>query len=147
MGLLRRVPLYLFPIYLSVTEYLVSDFLITEPTNTRITPLSVVGPSIVAAGIALLFPVIVPKSPSFPVTARVQAQLDQRNLAIYSIADQRVTFAGWITLVIMLGVWAATLYISHRTPPVEWRFVPVTLIMGAVSYIVGIFLTELKGIP
>jgi hypothetical protein len=142
---LKRVPIYFFPIYLSVAEYLVREFLIVEPAKGGAVPVSIVGPSIVAAGIALLFPVVVPRSSPYQVSARVQAALDQRRLAIYSVADQHVSTAAWIALVIMAGVWVATLYIAQKDKPLEWKLIPVTLIIGGVSYIVGIILTELKG--
>jgi hypothetical protein len=114
---LKRVPLYLFPIYLSVAEYLVREFLIAEPARAGTAPFSIVGPSIVAAGIALLFPVVVPKRQTYQLPPRAQAALNERSLAIYSVADQRVTSAAWIVLVILAGLWVATLYIAQKNPP------------------------------
>lgn len=146
--MLKRVPLYLFPIYLSVAEYLVREFLIAEPTKAAAPPFAIVGPSIVAAGIALLFPVVIPKPPQYQLPPRAQAALNQRNLVIYSVADQRVTSVAWILLVILAGVWVATLYIAQRDPPLEWwNLIPVPLAMGGIAYIAGIILTELKGVP
>jgi hypothetical protein len=145
---LKSVALYFFPIYLCVAEYLLREFLIAEPMKAGLAPWSIIGPSIAAAGIALLFPVVVPKPPIYQLPPRAQAALNQRNLAIYSIADQRVITAAWIVLVILAGVWVATLYIAQKNPPIEWwNLIPVTLVMGGSVYIAGIILTELKGIP
>ena len=146
--MLKRVPLYLFPIYLSVAEYLVREFLIAEPARAGTAPFSIVGPSIVAAGIALLFPVVVPKRQTYQLPPRAQAALNERSLAIYSVADQRVTSAAWIVLVILTGLWVATLYIAQKNPPLAWwDIIPVPLVMGGIAYIVGMILTELNGVP
>lgn len=146
--MLKRVPLYFFPIYVCVAEYLLREFLIAKPAKAILAPWSIVGPSIAAAGIALLFPVVVPKPPTYQLPPRALVALNQRNLGIYSIADQRVTTAAWIVLVILAGVWVATLYIAQKNPPIEWwNLIPVTLVLGGIAYIAGIILTELKGIP
>jgi hypothetical protein len=147
--MLKRVPLYFFPIYLCIAEYCLREFLVAEPVKARApAPWSIFGPSIAAAGIALLFPVVVPRPPTYQLPPRAQAALNQRNLAIYSISDQRVTTTAWIVLVILTGVWAATLYIAQKNPPIEWwSLIPVTLVIGGIAYIAGIILTELKGIP
>jgi hypothetical protein len=138
--------LYIFPIYLALAEYLVREFLFVHSDGVAPAPLSIVGPSIVAAGMALLFPVLVPKPPLYRLSARAQAELEQRNLAIYSVADQHVTFAAWICLVIWAGVWIVTLYVAHENPPpVLWQVVPVTMLVGGGAYATGILLTELKG--
>jgi hypothetical protein len=138
---LKRVPLYIFPLYLAAADYIVREFM------TETAPLSVVGPSIVAAGMVLLFPVLIPRSPAYHLPPRVQAALEQRNLAIYSVADQHVTFAAWICLFILAGVWIYTIYLAHENPPVQWHIFPVTLLVGSGSYLIGVLFTELKGLP
>ena len=145
--MLKRVPLYLFPIYLSVAEYLVREFLIAAPVNAGTAPFSIVGPSIVAAGMALLFPVVIPKHTTYQLPPRAQAALNQHNLAIYSVSDQRVVSAAWIVLVILAGVWIATLYIAQKNPPLAWwNVIPVTLVIGGFAYITGIIMTEMEGV-
>jgi hypothetical protein len=125
----------------------VREFLIAEPAKSGTASFSIVGPSIVAAGIALLFPVVVPKPPTYQLPPRAQAALNEHNLAIYSVADQRVTSAAWIVLVMFTGMWVATLYIAQKSPPlVWWDVIPVTLVMGGIAYIVGVIFTELKGV-
>jgi len=60
-----------------VAEYLLREFLIAKPAKAILAPWSIVGPSIAAAGIALLFPVVVPKPPTYQLPPR--ALVAQKN--------------------------------------------------------------------
>jgi hypothetical protein len=146
MQVLRRVALYIFPVYPAVAEYLVREYLIHDLDRVAPAPVSIVGPSIVAAAMVLLFPALVPKPLGYRLPLGAQTELEQRNLGIYSVADLSITFAAWIVLFILAGVWILTLYLAHKNPLVLWHVVPVTMLIGGGAYLTGILLTELKGI-
>jgi hypothetical protein len=106
MSPLYRFLIYFFPFPLLVIEWLIRmSFGNTDTT-------AFVGPSLCSAALALLLPVIVPKSvptpvPNFPADFMVPA-----SYVIRKITDERVVAVGVILLLLGLSAWSACLYLS-----------------------------------
>jgi hypothetical protein len=143
---LKRVPLYVFPAYLAVTEYFVDQFLVRSPGSDTIAPISIVGPTIVAAGMVLLFPILIPKPPDFQLSASVQAVLKKNNLVVHTTTSQNIMLAAWIFLFLSASAWVYTLYVSNKQELVTWHTIPITMLVGGIVYMIGIIFTELRGI-
>jgi len=142
--MLKRFLLYGFPLYLLCIEYFVK-FLLAASDGSDSLAISSTAPTIAAAGLSLLIPVVIPK-PVPELSKAVQQQYPDKRITIIGQADQHLINSAWIFIFILAALWGYSLYMTdkHIESPVPGIQLPATWVIGLASYIVGVVHTEIK---
>ena len=128
--MLKRIILYLFPLYITGAEAFVSHYLLSPPKDA-----SNIGSSIAVAGLSLLFPVLVP---------RRQAAVLQDGSPATIFLDIGLVQTAWIFLVGLASLWIYCLYLANQSPPPSWYGAPSPMIIGGATFVIGVVFTEIK---
>lgn len=148
MWFLRRVVIYIVPLYMILAEYLAS-IVFSAALKAKVS-ISVqhTGPSIAAAGIVFLLPALVPRAIS--VAPEVREMIHARPTHLYLPRDVILAIAGWLALLGLLVLWVWSLYLAVEAS-VEWTVlsheVPATMVVGGVVYAIGVGFSEANGGP
>jgi uncharacterized membrane protein len=143
MSPIYRVLTYALPFLLVIIEWIVRG-----PADHSL--LSVGGPAISSAAIALTLPILVPRLT--PVTAVAPAIGRPLVLAFQTDRDRRAIALATLWLLWSLAGWAFILYLNDLKQPVVgvptqlfgWD---IKLLLGGFFYIVAVALAEYKEVP
>ncbi|HEV7910424.1 MAG TPA: hypothetical protein VGP28_04915 [Methylocella sp.] len=142
--MLKRFLLYGFPLYLLCIEYFVK-FLLAGADGSDSLAISSTAPTIAAAGLSLLMPIVIPK-PVPEMSEAVRKQYPDKKITIIGQADQHLINSAWIFIFVIAALWGYSLYLNEKhiesvLPGIHLR---ATWIIGLASYIVGVVHTEIK---
>ncbi len=131
--LLERLPIYILPVALVVLEWVIrSAFAI----DTQ----AFIGPSLASIGIGLVMPLTTRRTVEFDIPTQFEAMLEQKGWAVVSTQEQRFIQICWVSIPILMAMWAVTLYASTKFPLQYWR----NLALGTVNFMAGILLSEAR---
>lgn len=130
--MLKRFLLYGMPIYIVLAEYGIRLMLHGLPGRHEELSFILTGPTIAVAGLSLILPALTPKPVPIPPGL-------PPNTIIINRSDQRLIEASFIAFFLLAFTWAVSLYLTHPEPPNEWA-----LVIGLITYVAGIVITEVK---
>jgi len=113
-------------------------------TFSQIDTSSFIGPTIAAAGLSLMIPLVRPKSVELNEGAMEIAK--NHNLSIKFIADERLINIIWVMVLIGILVWYWSCAISFLKPKETIWIFPKHFIIGMVNYVIGVVLAIYKEI-
>ncbi|MGY4349799.1 hypothetical protein ACVWXM_006292 [Bradyrhizobium sp. GM7.3] len=130
--MLKRFLLYGMPIYLLVAEFGIRSLLSYMPGRTEEISIILTGPTIAVGGLSLILPALTPKPVPLPPGV-------PPNTIVINRSDQRLIELAIISVFLLFLAWVFSLYLTHPTPPSNWA-----LVIGLITYIIGIVFTEAK---
>ena len=126
-----------FPLYLILFEMLFRTF-------SQIDTSSFIGPTIGAAGLSLMIPLVRPKS--VELNAEEMELVKNNNLSIKFIADERLINVIWVMILVGILVWYWSCAISFLEPKESLWIFPKHFVIGMVNYVFGVILATYKEI-
>ena len=140
---LYRFLLYFFPFPLGMLEWLIR----TSMHNADATEF--LGPALCTAALAMLLPIIVPKSVHASQLNLPAGVIFPTGYKARKAGDETIVGIGVIALITGIAIWGTCLYLSIGgilLPPLkDWTEGHDTkLWIGAILYIVAVILTEAK---
>jgi hypothetical protein len=130
--MLKRFLLYGMPIYILVAEYGLRSLLAYAPGRTEEISIVLTGPTIAVGGLSLILPTLTPKPVPLPPAAPA-------NTVLINKSDKALIDIATISVFLLFLLWGFSIYLTHPNPPSGWA-----LVIGLVTYIVGVFFTEAK---
>jgi len=126
-----------FPLYLIFFEMLFRAF-------SQIDTSSFIGPTIGAAGLSLMIPLVRPKS--VELNEEEQEMIKKHNLSIKFIADERLINFIWVAVIIGILIWYWSCATSFVEPKETIWIFPKHFIIGMANYVIGLILAIYKEI-
>jgi hypothetical protein len=141
---LRRAVVYGFPVVFVVVEHLLR--LALERFKVPADPRGFIPPTLAAAGIGQLFPVVAPKDRSNLLPKSLVRRMRAMGLTGgTSEVDQALVTTAWICIFLLTVVWAVLVYSSiQMSDPDTMLFGIKTFYLGLSIYFVGVVLAEAK---
>ena len=115
------------PLYLIVIEIATKHFVASEAINYALS-----GPTVAVAGISLILPVLTPKSVPIPPNL-------PPNMVLVNRTDQRLIEVAMIAFFMLIFLCVFSIYLAHEASSGYWA-----IIIGVLTYIVGVVFTEIK---
>jgi hypothetical protein len=144
--MLKRFFLYGLPLYLIVVEQFVRSLLHFVPGRPDEMSMAAAGTSVAVAGIALLFPVMIPKPVEARLSARLAKAAGDEQISFTKKSDQRLVSSSIVFLFLLTALWGYGLWLAHMPVDAPWYSLASPLPYGFLNYTIGIIHTELKEI-
>jgi hypothetical protein len=135
-----RIPVYLLPGFLVLLEWVLRDAF-------KLPSQEFVGPTLAAAGIGLTIPLTayeVHDKVLAKIPADIASQIEKNHLKIDTSEARAFRNICWTMTFLLILLWIWAIVSSIKSPTLLWRILPFHYVPGAISYIVGIALTEWK---
>ena len=126
-----------FPLYLIIFEMLLRAF-------SQIDTSSFIGPTIGAAGLSLMIPLVRPKS--VELSEEEQQMVNNHNLSIKFVDDERLINIIWVMVIVGILIWYWSCAVSFLKPKKNIWIFPKHFIIGMVNYVIGLILSIYKEI-
>lgn len=130
--MLKRFLLYGMPIYILLVEQGIRSLLSHIPGRAEDTSILLSGPTITVGGLSLILATLTPKPVPLPQGAPANA------IAINK-SDKALIDTATICVFVFFLLWAYSIYLTHPNPPSMWA-----LVIGILTYAIGIIFTEVK---
>jgi hypothetical protein len=130
----RKVLLYGLPLYLYGLEFLLK-------TIASFTQDSIAGPTLAGAGIGFLLPLTELKT--VHIDSKLEKALAGLGAVAHSPRDKSFSDFVWVAFFVALGAWMFSIYLTLRHVNVP-QLVNWPLMIGALTFVVSIILTEIK---
>lgn len=124
------VLIYGFPLVLLLFEWGLRNIMAVDTSGFT-------GPTLAAAGLSFLVPLTKPKILNVQVPGA-------SNAVVTSRADSQFVAVTWLMILAFLFVWSSSCYASIKLPGYKVYGVAGHLFIGAIAYIVSLFMTFLK---
>lgn len=122
------IVIYSFPLTLLVFEWGLRTILNVNSSGYT-------GPTLAAAGLSFLMPLIKPKLKEIP---------GETKLVAMSIAESRLIPFLWMFILIFLFAWASSCYVSIKFPEHQLFGFDSHLVIGGSLYAISLILTAIK---
>jgi len=145
----KRFVFYGFPIYLVLADFAMRFLINFAPGRHEEISIVVASNSVVAAGLSLIAPVLIPKPMKDEASALAQAEFRAAGLDLIGSNDRRLISSAYVGLLFLPFFWGAALWYAHdgtRSHDVSlWGFSVPTPVANAIGiYLTGMLYTELK---
>lgn len=145
--MLKRIVLYVFPLYLIGVEYIIRYILSHYPGKKEDLAFVSFASTLIAAGLVLTAAAVIRKPLKLepPLAKSLQ---DNGYVATYR-NDDRLIPCAWAALLVLPIVWGFTLLLVHQAnttydPTVLGVTFPLPWLLAIAVYFIGIMFTELK---
>lgn len=133
----KRILIYVLPFLLLFLEWMLR-------TAFAVDAHTFAGPTVAAAGLGLLLPVIIPKPINFGLPLKVQKLLTDKNCEILTKSARLLTDIAFVAVFLCIGLWAYSLFLSWKSPEQIWWRLPCYMYPACINYGLAIILTEIK---
>jgi len=141
---LDRLPVYIFPAFLVVIEWILRSI---SSLDTQ----TFIGPTLAAVGASYLVPLTIDK----PLTQEKQKKFPQviidefemlrgKGISVRTESEQHFIQFCWVCVLVFTGTWALSLYLSAKFPHNLLWIAPASYYPGIVNYFGGIVLCEIR---
>jgi hypothetical protein len=132
-----RILLYVFPVFLVGLEYIFRASISTSEGSG-----SFLGPTLAAAGVGLILPLIILQS---PVLASDEIKQKYGEVVLINKRDRAIAEISLVFVFVCTAIWLYSLSLSCEKKDVLWWILPCHIYPGLFNYGIGVILTEIKG--
>jgi len=135
----ERIHIFFFPLYLVLIELVMR-------LSLKVDTYAFLGPTLAAVGIGFAIPLTIPKDITRTFAQSTQKVLKNHGAAVYSRRDYTFVVLVRIILLLFTAGWSYSLYLSVESPGKTLCYIPVSLGLGVLNYVVAIVLSVIKEI-
>lgn len=135
--MIRRILLYGFPVFIILLEILLRSAYSIDSKG-------LVGPALAATAIGLLLPLTSQKRRDLQLPHAITEKLKGRGIMIIPKTEKTLIEAVWLILFVFVLAWAYAVYLSCRQVAGGRFGLTWCQMIGIVTYIIGVVLTEIR---